>query len=175
MITTYYKDPSGNIQNFKSSNKEEAEKNIRYLISTGYCVSDVEYTNTKCRVCGCDDDHACKGGCYWVEPDLCSQCYEKSQLFTIKLRNVEFHDEELIDIHSEEKVLAEEIPEETIAEGFIYGYAAAKNFEDLTDISLESLTDEVSDEHKTVRAIGISIWKDDEVITEFFFESDETK
>ncbi len=28
----------------------------------------------KCRVCGCTDDHACAGGCYWVEPDLCSRC-----------------------------------------------------------------------------------------------------
>jgi hypothetical protein len=28
----------------------------------------------KCRVCGCTWEHACPGGCYWVEPDLCSQC-----------------------------------------------------------------------------------------------------
>lgn len=27
-----------------------------------------------CRVCGCTDDNACDGGCYWVEKDLCSQC-----------------------------------------------------------------------------------------------------
>lgn len=27
-----------------------------------------------CRVCGCTDQHACAGGCYWVEPDLCSAC-----------------------------------------------------------------------------------------------------
>lgn len=27
-----------------------------------------------CRVCGCTDDAACAGGCYWVEPDLCSAC-----------------------------------------------------------------------------------------------------
>jgi len=24
----------------------------------------------KCRVCGCTDDHACPGGCSWVEKDL---------------------------------------------------------------------------------------------------------
>lgn len=29
-----------------------------------------------CRVCGCTDDMACLGGCYWVEPDLCSRCVE---------------------------------------------------------------------------------------------------
>ena len=30
-----------------------------------------------CRVCGCDDEHACatiEGPCTWVEPDLCSAC-----------------------------------------------------------------------------------------------------
>ncbi|MEI8200734.1 MAG: ParB/RepB/Spo0J family partition protein [Eubacteriales bacterium] len=27
-----------------------------------------------CRVCGCTEDNACQGGCYWVEQDLCSQC-----------------------------------------------------------------------------------------------------
>jgi hypothetical protein len=30
----------------------------------------------KCRVCGCKDNNACEGGCYWVEPDLCSKCAE---------------------------------------------------------------------------------------------------
>lgn len=29
-----------------------------------------------CRVCGCTHDNACRGGCYWVEPDLCSRCME---------------------------------------------------------------------------------------------------
>ena len=30
-----------------------------------------------CRVCGCTEINACPGafgGCYWVEPDLCSAC-----------------------------------------------------------------------------------------------------
>ncbi len=27
-----------------------------------------------CRVCGCTDDNACLGGCWWIEPDLCSAC-----------------------------------------------------------------------------------------------------
>lgn len=34
---------------------------------------DVPWVPT-CRICGCTDDHACPGGCYWVEPDLCSAC-----------------------------------------------------------------------------------------------------
>ena len=28
----------------------------------------------RCRVCGCTDDRACEGGCYWIEADLCSRC-----------------------------------------------------------------------------------------------------
>lgn len=27
-----------------------------------------------CRSCGCTDDLACEGGCWWVEADLCSSC-----------------------------------------------------------------------------------------------------
>lgn len=27
-----------------------------------------------CRVCGCTDDDACDGGCWWHEPGLCSAC-----------------------------------------------------------------------------------------------------
>lgn len=36
----------------------------------------------KCRICGCTEDHACEGGCYWVGPDLCSACEE--QMFVAK-------------------------------------------------------------------------------------------
>jgi hypothetical protein len=33
-----------------------------------------------CRVCGCDDDNACSGGCFWVDAEhmLCSQCARAS-------------------------------------------------------------------------------------------------
>ncbi len=31
----------------------------------------------RCRVCGCTDNNACPGGCYWVEDDLCSKCAAK--------------------------------------------------------------------------------------------------
>lgn len=32
--------------------------------------------NRQCIECGCTDDHACPGGCYWVslEPPICSAC-----------------------------------------------------------------------------------------------------
>ena len=29
---------------------------------------------TKCKYCGCTDDHACEGGCSWVVKDVCSKC-----------------------------------------------------------------------------------------------------
>jgi hypothetical protein len=32
------------------------------------------HTEQVCRVCGCTDDNACSGGCWWVEEDLCSAC-----------------------------------------------------------------------------------------------------
>lgn len=33
-----------------------------------------EMTDRVCRACGCTDETACAGGCYWVAEDLCSQC-----------------------------------------------------------------------------------------------------
>lgn len=30
-----------------------------------------------CRFCGCTDDHACEGGCHWVQPTICSACANK--------------------------------------------------------------------------------------------------
>lgn len=32
-----------------------------------------------CRECGCCNSWACEGGCWWVEPDLCSACAEGGQ------------------------------------------------------------------------------------------------
>lgn len=32
-----------------------------------------------CRRCGCTDDRACPGGCYWVEPNLCSACVDHAE------------------------------------------------------------------------------------------------
>jgi hypothetical protein len=40
--------------------------------------SDPEFFNRKCRMCGCTWDHACEGGCSWVEDDLCSKCCESA-------------------------------------------------------------------------------------------------
>ncbi len=29
-----------------------------------------------CRKCGCTDNRACHGGCFWIGLDLCSSCYQ---------------------------------------------------------------------------------------------------
>jgi len=38
------------------------------------------YVDATCRVCGCTEDEACIGGCWWVEENadgyLCSACVE---------------------------------------------------------------------------------------------------
>lgn len=36
--------------------------------------ADVEDGLCSCRVCGCTQNAACRSGCWWVEPDLCSSC-----------------------------------------------------------------------------------------------------
>jgi hypothetical protein len=28
----------------------------------------------RCRRCSCTDQRGCCGGCYWIEPTLCSRC-----------------------------------------------------------------------------------------------------
>lgn len=33
-----------------------------------------------CNGCGCTDDNACEGGCFWVAKDLCSRCADKGDL-----------------------------------------------------------------------------------------------
>ena len=35
---------------------------------------DPDFFTRKCRVCGCDWNHPCEGGCCWVKDDLCSKC-----------------------------------------------------------------------------------------------------
>ena len=31
----------------------------------------------KCKICGCTNDKACDGGCWWVAEELCSKCANK--------------------------------------------------------------------------------------------------
>lgn len=49
----------------------------------------------KCRVCGCTENHACPGGCYWIEPDLCSECVDPETYFDEEGPCVHFTPEQL--------------------------------------------------------------------------------
>lgn len=80
----------------------------------------------KCRVCGCDQEHACKGGCFWVYDDLCSQCYERMMSFIINFCEVEIVNNESYTEISERSVLAEDLESFDKAEGFLYGYIEGK-------------------------------------------------
>jgi hypothetical protein len=42
------------------------------------CMIDC-YPDRTCRICGCTQDHACEGGCYWIEWDLCSACAPETE------------------------------------------------------------------------------------------------
>lgn len=35
-----------------------------------------EPADGQCRLCGCTDERACPGGCWWVRDDLCSSCWD---------------------------------------------------------------------------------------------------
>jgi hypothetical protein len=35
-----------------------------------------------CVVCGCTDERACRGGCSWVVPGLCSRCARPTAVMT---------------------------------------------------------------------------------------------
>ncbi|TGW16874.1 helix-turn-helix domain-containing protein [Stenotrophomonas maltophilia] len=34
------------------------------------------FTERRCRICGCTELQACRGGCSWIDKDLCSSCGE---------------------------------------------------------------------------------------------------
>lgn len=34
-----------------------------------------------CSKCGCTEDRACFGGCFWIGPRLCSACGKPRKLF----------------------------------------------------------------------------------------------
>lgn len=41
----------------------------------------------KCKICGCTDNHACEGGCFWVDINnsICSKCaIDQSVMFENK-------------------------------------------------------------------------------------------
>jgi hypothetical protein len=50
--------------------------NVPQANTSGYRkASDIQ----TCRGCGCTDANACDGGCFWVEPNVCSRCVTPEQ------------------------------------------------------------------------------------------------
>lgn len=52
------------------------------FITAMFAVSKAADEMRTCRICGCTDERDCEGGCYWVEPGLCSQCADEEQYIT---------------------------------------------------------------------------------------------
>ncbi len=47
--------------------------------------------NSKCKICGCTDNHACIGGCFWVDSNhtICSRCaIDKPLLFEDVIKGI---------------------------------------------------------------------------------------
>ena len=82
-----------------SSNKKGIAAK-RELVEKFFPVVEEEplFDEQKCRVCGCTDNNACEGGCYWVEHDLCSSCAdvpcEEDGLFYCDKDDCPFNDRE---------------------------------------------------------------------------------
>ena len=39
----------------------------------------LESINETCKYCGCTENKACLGGCYWIKPSVCSKCADKEK------------------------------------------------------------------------------------------------
>ena len=50
------------------------EPEVRRAAAERMAQREVDAIVRTCRVCGCTDERACPGGCYWVAEDLCSVC-----------------------------------------------------------------------------------------------------
>ncbi|BBB91040.1 MAG TPA: hypothetical protein PKA28_10735 [Methylomusa anaerophila] len=68
--------------------QDNIEPELMYLMAMFICtdtqdllskLAELKNDIRRCRVCGCTDDNACLGGCYWVEEDLCSKCVSVSE------------------------------------------------------------------------------------------------
>lgn len=54
---------------------DNLESELAQVMAVAWAWHDQLQTRQRCRVCGCTDQRACPGGCWWVEPDLCSTCH----------------------------------------------------------------------------------------------------
>ena len=92
-----------------------------------------------CKVCGCSQDRSCPGGCYWVTDDLCSNCVYS--IFTCEAIVDELGN--LDTVPGTEDYLADEITDEMIARGYIYGHAAGLDIDTSTEGDAHNQGDKV--------------------------------
>lgn len=52
----------------------DAEETSIVITINGDDPAVLDHFDRRCRMCGCTDDRACPGGCWWTEADLCSSC-----------------------------------------------------------------------------------------------------
>ena len=57
---------------------DDGRMRVPFGIEGAYYCPDCSPHVAVCRECGCTDQVACPGGCYWIEPDLCSRCVHQS-------------------------------------------------------------------------------------------------
>ena len=62
----------GQVKFSKGTSKELQEKVFRIL--------NRNLVDGVCKICGCTDSFACDGDCYWVKPNLCSNCLAQQKL-----------------------------------------------------------------------------------------------
>lgn len=121
----------------------------------------------KCRVCGCTQERACPGGCYWVEPDLCSSCEGIAEQIEISFGYFKYADESSDRVQILETVgLACDFNSVEEAEAFIHGYATA--------LGLESAFENEAEKYPC-QTIEFVVSVNGNYITgfEFFYEGDE--
>ncbi len=98
---------------------------------------EMKHHKQTCRVCGCDDLHSCKGGCHWVEEDLCSQCHEKMNMYFITVKEIVASKETIEQkpvLEPNATVLAEELESQEACDAYIAGYMDAKDIQNAEHI-----------------------------------------
>lgn len=70
----------GNCGRFRECYPDQSETPGCFEWGSGQPAAPPPIAERRCAVCGCTEEHACPGGCYWVLPNLCSQCAAKAAL-----------------------------------------------------------------------------------------------
>lgn len=154
---------SGNFITFTIKGFEiEGNKEIYEIVNAD--VDEDPQTAQKCRVCGCTQERACPGGCYWVESDLCSSCVQDQ--IEISFSYFKYFDESSDRVEFGESIgLASDFNYIEEAEAFIHGYATA--------LGLESAFENEAEEYPCITIeFVISVNGNNITELEFYYEGE---